>query len=160
MDIARVGPEPAALPTDPGTYALIYHCPRSVALRVGALGRIRLPAGFYVYTGSALGPGGLRARLARHIAGPARLHWHVDYLRARSRCVEIWLAAGAGRQEHLWAAALAEVADGLVPKFGASDCRCPSHLFRFERRPHLRLVAARLPPESKASESRISIRQK
>lgn len=151
MGIVCVGPEPAALPADPGTYALILHCARPVALRVGALGRIHLPAGYYVYTGSALGPGGLRARLGRHIAGPARLHWHVDYLRARSRCVEIWLAAGAERREHLWAAALAEVADGLVPKFGASDCRCPSHLFRFERQPHLRLVAGRLPSESRSA---------
>ncbi len=106
-------------------------------LAVGALGLIRIPAGYYVYTGSALGAGGLRARLQRHIKGPARLRWHVDYLRAKAKLIEIWVAPGAQRREHLWARALAQVADGSIPRFGASDCRCPSHLFRFGRRPAL-----------------------
>ncbi len=128
---------PEGLPKEPGTYALIFHLPRPIVLVAGALGRIRLSPGYYVYTGSALGPGGLRARLGRHVAGPARWHWHVDYLRARVRPVEIWWQTGAQPREHVWADVLAGLADGAVKGFGVSDCRCRSHLFRFDDRPTL-----------------------
>lgn len=136
------------VPKEPGTYAQILYLPAPVLLTVGALGRVRLSPGFYVYVGSALGPGGLRARLARHIGRPARLHWHVDYLRTHARPVEIWLRTGAESEEHLWADILADLADSAIPRFGASDCRCRSHLFHFTRRPDPVRFAARLGGEA------------
>jgi sugar fermentation stimulation protein A len=37
--------------------------------------------------------------------------------------------------EHDLAAALVNIADWSIPKFGASDCSCPSHLFGMEVNP-------------------------
>jgi len=48
----------------PGTYALILSCASNARIQVGRLGTMRLQRGYYVYLGSALGPGGLRARIA------------------------------------------------------------------------------------------------
>jgi Uri superfamily endonuclease len=104
---------------------------------VGALGELTFPQGWYLYVGSAQGPGGLRARLARHRRrGDKRLHWHIDYVRAVAALVEVWTHAGE-RQECAWAAAAAVLpgANVVAPRFGASDCRCPAHLFHFTQRP-------------------------
>ncbi|HIQ09546.1 MAG TPA: DUF123 domain-containing protein, partial [Anaerolineaceae bacterium] len=55
------------LPSTPGAYALALRLERPVGLRVGALGVWDFPEGVYVYLGSARGPGGIRARLGRHL---------------------------------------------------------------------------------------------
>ncbi|MEE8332606.1 MAG: DUF123 domain-containing protein, partial [Alphaproteobacteria bacterium] len=70
-------------PAVPGAYALLILLKRRFAGNIGALGRVDLPPGAYLYLGSARGPGGLRARLARHARRGKRLHWHVDRLTAR-----------------------------------------------------------------------------
>ncbi len=99
-------------------------------LRVGSLGEMMVHPGFYLYVGSAFGPGGLRARVGRHIAGSGPLRWHIDYLRRVTQPVETWCAPEQ-RCEHEWAQSLAAAARVSVPlaRFGASDCRCPAHLF-------------------------------
>jgi Uri superfamily endonuclease len=116
---------------DAGVYQLWIRVSRPVVLRVGSLGRLRFPAGTYVYTGRAAR--GLRARVLRHVHGGRRRHWHVDYLLAKpaARVVRIVLASTdpndecrvnrAGTNER-WVAVL---------RFGASDCRsgCPGHLW-------------------------------
>jgi Uri superfamily endonuclease len=106
-------------------------------LAVGRLGRFVFPAGYYVYAGSAQGPGGLPARLARHRRREKRHHWHVDYLLARARLVEVWTVVSSQRLECAWAEAVTGLpgAQVLVPRFGASDCRCPAHLVYFPRPP-------------------------
>jgi Uri superfamily endonuclease len=52
-----------------GTYALLLKLDKQERITVGRLGTFGFPAGYYLYVGSALGPGGLRARLARHRRG-------------------------------------------------------------------------------------------
>ena len=59
------------LPASPGAYAIVLNLPYQVSLRVGRLGEAVFPAGSYIYCGSALGPGGLRSRLGRHLRHPA-----------------------------------------------------------------------------------------
>jgi len=123
-----------------GTYALLLHLGASQTVRVGALGTFEFPLGWYLYVGSAHGPGGLAARLARHQrTGGKRFHWHIDYLRAVATLVEIWTHAGPQRLECAWAAAAAALpgAQVIAPRFGASDCRCATHLLCFDRRPPL-----------------------
>jgi len=51
---------------EPGTYALLLKLDKQERITVGRLGTFDFPAGYYLYVGSALGPGGLQARLARH----------------------------------------------------------------------------------------------
>ena len=119
------------IPRSPGTYLLVLHLDRDRTIRVGRLGEFRFPAGHYLYVGGARGPGGLRARLQRHLRGGARLHWHVDYLRRWATPVEAWYAPGSQRRECLWQTALQTEASLCLPVrgFGASDCCCPAHLF-------------------------------
>jgi Uri superfamily endonuclease len=121
-----------------GTYVLLLHQEASRRIVVGALGAVEFPAGWYVYVGSAHGPGGLSARLARHRRRTKeRLHWHIDYIRAYMELVEVWTSSCDARQECEWAAAASALAGASViaPRFGASDCRCVAHLFHFDRRP-------------------------
>jgi len=120
------------LPATPGTYVLVVECPEPVRLRAGALGETALEAGRFAYVGSAFGPGGVRARLGRHLRGSGRPKWHVDHLRAACLVCGAWWACGNRPREHLWAALLAawEHAEPGPRGFGASDCACPTHLFR------------------------------
>jgi len=118
---------------------LVLRLPRPTTIGVGRLGRVRFPAGWYVYAGSARGPGGLAARISRHLRSPKPLRWHVDYLRVDAQPVQIWYALGARRRECSWAQALSGLpgASIPVPHFGASDCHCPAHLVHFAASPDL-----------------------
>ena len=75
----------------PGTYALILSCASNACIKIGRVGTMQLQRGYYVYLGSALGPGGLRARIAHHQKLSTRPHWHIDYLRAHTRLHSVWL---------------------------------------------------------------------
>ena len=121
----------------PGTYALVMRCAFDQRVSVGKLGRLDLRRGFYVYVGSALGPGGLKARIDHHMKISKKPHWHMDYLRPALTLEEIWFTYDSSRREHQWAGVLAGSRGGTNPfsGFGASDCRCKSHLTFFGSRP-------------------------
>ena len=57
----------AAIEAQAGTYALVLSARAGGIIRIGRLGELRLQSGIYVYVGSALGPGGVRARLMHHL---------------------------------------------------------------------------------------------
>ena len=120
-----------------GLYALVCVLPRAVTISVGRLGEVAFPAGWYVYVGSARGPGGLAARVGRHLRRTKRVRWHVDSLLAWAEVREVWGKAGDAPGECAWAAALAQApgARRWPPGFGASDCRCPGHLVAFPGAP-------------------------
>jgi Uri superfamily endonuclease len=123
----------------PGTYVLVVRSPATGAVRVGRLGSLALDGRWLLYVGSALGPGGLRARVGRHVAGARAVHWHVDRLLRSAEVVEVWLGPGEGRREESWARTLraAPGASVPLPGFGASDCGCAGHLVAFEARPRV-----------------------
>jgi Uri superfamily endonuclease len=120
-----------------GTYGLVLASPSAGLVRIGRLGMLPLRRGFYVYVGSAFGPGGLAARLHHHRQVAVRPHWHVGYLRAVCEVVEVWFTREAVRCEHAWAEAVARLPGAGVPMpgFGSSDCGCESHLFFLAHRP-------------------------
>ncbi len=122
-----------------GTYVLIQRAQTRQRLTIGRLGELVLCPGFYVYVGSALGAGGLAARVQRHLGPVHTLHWHIDYLRQATEPCEIWYTLDAVRHEHAWAAILGEMPGASAPLlgFGASDCACASHLFYFASMPSL-----------------------
>ncbi len=129
-----------------GSYALILGaCARRI-VRIGQIGRLHVTPGFYVYVGSAFGPGGVRARLAHHSRIAQRPHWHIDYLRRRTLPEEAWYTHDPCPREHEWAGLFRQSAGASEPLygFGASDCRCCSHLFRFAHKPSLRSFCQRL----------------
>jgi Uri superfamily endonuclease len=107
-------------------------------LTAGRLGAFDLSPGVYVYVGSALGPGGLRARVARHLRAEKRPHWHVDALTTIAPVVGVWWTVSPVRMECEWAWALANLPGVTIPipRFGASDCRCPGHLLGMGKSPH------------------------
>ncbi len=122
----------SSLPPTPGTYMLLLQLEAPLRLSVGRLGNVRLEAGLYAYVGSARGPGGLRARVQRHLRAVKRPHWHIDALTARAPITAVWWVESSERLECTWShtlAALPEVHEP-VTGFGASDCTCRSHLFR------------------------------
>jgi Uri superfamily endonuclease len=96
-----------------GTYLLILRLDRDVVgLPVGKLGALDFPAGYYLYIGSAFGPGGLPARLAYHAKRrKTRPHWHIDYLREHGELEEAWIIACPVRLEHAWVNALSAASD-------------------------------------------------
>lgn len=121
-----------------GTYALLLHLDTAQTVVVGALGALDFPPGWYLYLGSACGPGGLAARVARHRRrAQKRYHWHIDYVRAVTTLVEVWSSTCKTQQECAWASAAAALpgAHVIASRFGASDCQCPSHLLHFSQRP-------------------------
>lgn len=140
MGVPRTVPIPlssdaiaASIPVEPGTYLLVLRSSTAGEIAVGRLGPMGVERGFYLYVGSAFGPGGLRARIARHARplGPAkRPHWHIDHLREMTDLVDVWYTCESVSHEHEWARALLECKECRVPLpgFGSSDCHCVSHL--------------------------------
>jgi Uri superfamily endonuclease len=127
----------AAIGSRPGTYALVCRASREAEIAVGRLGVLPVRPGFYVYAGSAFGPGGVRARVARHVNRSLNRHWHVDYLWPALRVAEIWYSHDPVRREHEWVRILRHAMGCAVPlpRFGASDCRCEAHLAFFRQSP-------------------------
>lgn len=117
---------PEALPATPGAYILLVELPKP--LDIAFAGRsARLASGFYLYCGSARGPGGLAARVARHMRRAKTIRWHIDRLTTAGVTHGAWIFAGGDE------CALARRCDALatpLPGFGSSDCpACRSHLF-------------------------------
>ena len=129
-----------------GTYLLLARLERPLEIQVGRLGTFAFATGWYAYAGSALGPGGLQARLARHARSDKRLHWHVDYLLQHAALEATWRTACPERLECDWATALQELPGAriAVTGFGASDCRCAAHLVFFPQRPTAEQITAAL----------------
>ncbi|MDJ0740631.1 MAG: DUF123 domain-containing protein [Gammaproteobacteria bacterium] len=112
-----------AMNADPGTCILLLRSAGPQHVQVGRWGRLDTRPGWYLYVGSAFGPGGVRARVARH--------WHVDYLRAVTTLDEVWYSDAARRLEHDWTAALAGLrGTGATNGIRRSDGACASHLLR------------------------------
>jgi Uri superfamily endonuclease len=122
----------------PGTYLLLLECSEVKRLKAGRLGDMTTAKGFYLYTGSAFGPGGVRARIHHHARMSQSPHWHIDYLRAVSRFAAAWCCYHE-RLEHQWAQALQnhQGMESPLKGFGSSDCNCATHLFFSKSRPTL-----------------------
>ncbi len=124
------------LPPHPGTYALLLELHGKSKVRVGRLGLTTFDAPVYLYSGSAFGPGGLPARLTHHLGLSEKPHWHIDYLRSAATVSQVWTTTDPRRLECAWAAAARSLRGAReVIGFGASDCRCASHLVELPRIP-------------------------
>jgi Uri superfamily endonuclease len=120
-----------------GTYIVVLKSIIERPVTVGKLGTLSVNPGYYVYIGSAFGPGGLKARIKHHCNPTRRPHWHLDYLSPILRLCEIWYTYDKIQREHQWAAIHAQTRGALQPLsgFGASDCCCRSHLFFYQSKP-------------------------
>lgn len=113
-----------------GTYVLVVQLDQLKRIKVGRLGFITFRTGYYLYAGSALGPGGLSGRIHRHLRPESqkRSHWHIDALTSQGSITGIWWSVSPQRQECAWSEILSVAGDRTAPGFGASDCRCAGHL--------------------------------
>ena len=129
------------------TYLLLLKAPKPLRVRVGSLGLLSLPAGYYVYVGSARGPGGVKARVRRHWrlarAQAGRVRWHIDYLLVNPgvEFIESWGIENSVGMECEISKNIETVSASTVTGFGSSDCRfgCIGHLHHFEGDPRRRL---------------------
>ena len=119
-----------------GTYVLLLECVVKAGLSIGKLGRMMTGPGYYLYVGSAFGPGGVRARINHHRKIAIRPHWHIDYLRPVAGFIDAWCVYDR-RCEHEWAQILMQNENIAMPlqDFGSSDCVCATHLFQLEHKP-------------------------
>ncbi len=120
---------------DRGAYLLVIQVPRALEIVPGALGKLKLKPGFYVYIGSAMR--NLEARIRRHHRKDKKLHWHIDYLLSAVTAdrLKSFPIRSAKRIECALVADIARLAAGNVTGFGSSDCACPSHLYYFSSDP-------------------------
>lgn len=129
-----------------GSYLLSVFLDRSRRLTIGRKGTFDFPAGHYLYCGSALN--GVEARVGRHLRLDKKLHWHIDYLVAEARILEVWWKEGNERLECTWSEAIASLGGEVTVRgFGSSDCRCTSHLLWLESREKLGRVHAAVFPD-------------
>ena len=119
------------IPRAPGVYLLLLSLPARVEAQVGRLRRIDFAPGLYGYAGSALGPGGLAARLKRHASGAGRPHWHIAYLLPHAHLLGALVRENPQRLECVWASWAGQQVQVCIRSFGSSDCACPGHLFFF-----------------------------
>ena len=132
------------LTPQPGWYALCLRLEHPERLHPGRLGELEFAAGDYVYVGSARGPGGVRARLGRHLRQEKKPHWHVDALTLVARVTACLVALddrsnpGDGMPlECAWSQRILQLplAGIPAPGFGSQDCRygCQAHLVYFKK---------------------------
>ncbi|WP_346894342.1 GIY-YIG nuclease family protein [uncultured Roseibium sp.] len=117
------------LPVGPGTYGLLLRLLQPVTLELARLGNPVLAPGLYLYCGSANGPGGVRARLGRHLRPDKAVRWHVDYLSCIAEEIAGFVVPETTECSLRQKASALLNAQAPVPGFGSSDCRiCPAHL--------------------------------
>jgi Uri superfamily endonuclease len=116
-------------PSLPGAYVLAVELAAPLPVTLPGKPAAMLRPGRYLYCGSARGPGGIRARLGRHMRNGKAVRWHIDRLTEAGKVLGAWAFPGGSECE------LAMALSGLpvpIPRFGSTDCnRCRSHLLRW-----------------------------
>ena len=123
------------IPKDKGIYVIFMYISRDLNLRIGSLGAAVIQKGYYIYIGSAKGPGGLRARIERHLRKQKRIHWHIDYLTSTSECniyAIVYALTNKDLESVLSAKLLKEKKcfNPTIRGFGCSDKTSYTHLFK------------------------------
>ena len=139
----------ADLLSQSGCYVLLLHNKKQQILSVGKLGDIKFSQGYYAYIGSAFGPGGIKARVGRHLRLSHNKHWHIDYIKTAMEVEEVWLIYTDEHIEHQCAQLCSELKGAQVawPGFGSSDCSCASHLYFYAAKPSFRSFTRRFKKE-------------
>jgi Uri superfamily endonuclease len=122
--------------SEKGIYCLIFEN-QACKLKIGKKGEYSFPAGFHVYVGSALGPGGLK-RVTRHMNlsrnKDKKPRWHVDYVNL-DPAFRLVSAICAITSVGLECSLANRIGGDSALGFGCTDCTCSSHLFYREKCP-------------------------
>lgn len=122
------------LPPIKGAYLLVIDLVKAFDLAITTLPATHMRTGFYIYCGSARGPGGIKARLKRHFAKDKRRHWHVDHLTLAASKIGALAIADGDECDLVDQLRKSRKFSTPVSGFGASDCRtCQSHLLLWDK---------------------------
>jgi len=117
-----------------GIYLLTIKLAEPRNMKIGKLGTFFFKSGYYVYVGSA--QKNLAQRIKRHKKRKKKLKWHIDYLLRYGRIRGVRTLELERPFECALSQRLLEIKGTEIPVqgFGASDCRCETHLV-FVRKP-------------------------
>jgi Uri superfamily endonuclease len=134
-----------------GTYVLVVKLKRYSKLKIGKLGYLHFPKGYYCYVGSALGKTiNLEKRIKRYEKlnkeKSGKLKWHIDYflVNPNSLIIDVIKVKAKKRIECMISDKLGRIADNSIPNFGCSDCDCKSHLHYFESKQEWKKLLTKL----------------
>ncbi|OAN49413.1 endonuclease III [Paramagnetospirillum marisnigri] len=114
------------LPAEPGAYVLLIQLADSLPVKLVGRPEVILAPGHFLYCGSARGPGGIKARVGRHMQKDKTVRWHVDRLTTTGMVLGAWVFPGGDECELVGMLTEMPVP---IPGFGSSDCEtCVSHL--------------------------------
>ncbi len=108
-----------------GAYLLLLKNDRTKWIRVGKR-RLYFNRGYYIYCGSAMN--NLERRISRHFSREKRLRWHIDYISVKMHPLMAFAISSEKKIECSLSGTLERTFKGF-DEFGASDCKCRTHLF-------------------------------
>jgi sugar fermentation stimulation protein A len=108
-----------------GAYLLVLKNEGDESIRVGRRD-IYFYEGYYIYCGSAMN--GLAKRIERHFLREKKLRWNIDYISARMQPIKAFGILSNEKIECWLSKELSAIFDAF-DNFGASDCRCETHLY-------------------------------
>lgn len=115
-----------------GAYVLLFKLDLALEVTVRAR-RVVLEPGTYAYCGSAMGPGGLDARIERHLRREKKVHWHVDQVTTQVPVLRVGTTSCLSECDLVKRLLQRSAGSIPVPGFGSSDCRvCASHFVKLE----------------------------
>jgi Uri superfamily endonuclease len=118
------------IPALTGAYVLAINLSELVVVSICRKPSAPLAPGCYLYCGSAKGPGGLAARLARHMRHGKAIRWHVDCLTEAGTVLGAWTFPGGDECDLVAALSHLPVP---IEGFRSTDCRrCRRHLLRWQ----------------------------
>lgn len=116
-------------PALPGAYVLAVEIVKAMAVMMPGMPAVTLKPGRYLYCGSAWGPGGIRARLGRHMRRDKAIRWHIDHLTVAGSVPGAWVFPGGNECDLVAALSALPVP---IAGLGSTDCAsCRSHLLRW-----------------------------
>lgn len=114
-----------------GIYVLVISISVDTRIDVGALGGIDFVKGLYAYVGSA--QSGLEKRVHRHFRKAKQKFWHIDYLLDDDNVQVLKVfRKEAGKPDECEVAKNINRKGFPIKRFGSSDCKCMSHLFKLK----------------------------
>jgi len=117
-----------------GVYVLVVELLEDAVLKTRGGRVFELRPGIYFYVGSALGSGGVEARVKRHLSRKNKMFWHIDYLTSypSARLIGYYVVETEEYLESVVASLLSKLFTP-IPGFGSSDDPLnKTHLFRCE----------------------------
>lgn len=109
-------------------YLAFFEIDEKKSIEIGALGKEQFEPGTYIYVGSAMN--NVEKRLERHFSSTENKYWHIDYFSANAKHLDSFILPESSEYECVMAKILESFCES-IENFGASDCNCDSHLFRF-----------------------------